>query len=79
MKVRVSRTSEYNDNSPCDGAYKEVEEIKLDSGDVYHIIYWYIDIELSEIGEFIKKYGKIIIGIDTNGKYYIEIYDEWRE
>lgn len=36
-------------------------------------------IEISDIHEFIDKYGNCVVGRDNNGFYTVEIYDDYRE
>lgn len=68
MKLKVSRTSQFNHGVPCDEAYIE----GVDSFN--KPIYWVEINTLKELMAFIEKYGVIVLDKDE-----IEIYDDYRE
>ncbi len=63
----VSRTSAYGDK-PCDEAFKL---------DIVGCEEWAI--EVSDIQDFVDRYGNCIVGRDSNGFCTVEIYDDYRE
>ena len=64
MKFKITRTSLWGDEKPCD----EAKRPKDGKG-------WVINIKtLDSLVKFVKKYGKTVVNEDS-----IEIYDYWRE
>ena len=78
MKIKIRRTSVWDDEKPCQEAYKE--KYVSDNGNKY--IGWFIDINsLDELLELKEKYGDIIItnNILNQDRLELEIYDTLRE
>lgn len=87
MTFRVYRTSKrdseyiaeadtWMDGKPCEEAYSALVNDSI-FGEVRG---WLIDMDESEILNFVRKYGKCVIHPDQDGLHpTIEIYDTWRE
>ena len=83
MKVRVSRSSSYENTVPCNGAviapfirqYTRGDTKIIEEG---HAYYMHIN-NLSDLFTFIAQNGRIVMGCDNDGTYTIEIYDDYRE
>ena len=79
IKVRVTRTSRFNDkNPPMIECYKEMETNPYNG---HKKIQWFYDIEdMGDLLFVIKKYGRCILNFDKEyGCYELEIYDSYRE
>lgn len=73
MIFEITRTTDWKcRKAPCDGA---VMSVGSNQETIYHLN---ID-TLDELIELSRKEGEIIIGINVDGKYYLEIYDGYRE
>ena len=66
IKFRVTRTSMYEDEQPCEEAFEDDER-------------WFLLIEnLEALENFIRKYGDVVISM-TEKTNFLEIYDDYRE
>lgn len=77
MKFSVERTSDFfHEKCPCENANKSTDSILDD------VPLWTIEINsLTELIDFIDKYGQVILAHNPRGDIFpnIEIYDSYRE
>ena len=66
----VTRTTNWDDEKPCEEAFKTQKKHPNDED-------WSVDIE--SIRAFVDKYGDCVISKIGPDEYTIEIYDGWRE
>ena len=67
IRFRVTRTSMYEDEQPCEEAFADGEG-------------WFLLIEnLESLEKFIRKYGSVVIHMTEKYDNFLEIYDDYRE